>query len=333
MGAAGLCVHPWILYSLLILLSGYVAVDLLANHLDSLPSLRCSPLSSTVLLASDDDGAEPLLCKSLDGHIDSNTTHFPAPAKDPWRQMKWVGEPATCRVKGHLIEKLDAGNNFRRGFALKFTADVEDKTHVLPWLLGTRVDLNARERRVYLDLGANAFSTSISWFLRMYPCDFTEVHAFEVDGNLLRKPAEGFNEDANYASANQWAVMVKQVPGVPEWMLDRVRVHYKFVSDLDDEGSKAINITRFMKEELKLKASDTVVVKMDIEGSEWPILRRWMQDADMASIVDELFVEVHYDHPSMRGYHWARFAPVTREEARALLAELRWRGFFAHAWP
>jgi hypothetical protein len=94
-----------------------------------------------------------------------------------------------------------------------------------------------------------------------------------------------------------------------------------------------IDITRFMKHELRLAPSDTVVVKMDIEGAEWPILRRWIADPDMPRLVDELFVEVHYDHPSMRGFHWARFAPTTRSAALRLLADLRLHGFYVHPWP
>lgn len=329
MGAGG---HPWAPYFCIILLSCYVVLDLLANHSDlSFPSLMSC---SSLLNSKQEETAntrEPDICTTLQGHLDVNISSYNQ--EDAWKQMKWVGQAARCRVKGHLIEKLDPGLNFRRGFALKFAGDVEDKTHVLPWLLGTRVDLNSRKRRVYLDLGANAFSTSITWFLRMYPCDFTEVHAFEVDAHLLIKPQEGFAEDANYARPNQWAVMVKEVPRVPGWMLRRIHVYNKFVSDHDDVEGKAINITRFMKEELKLKEEDAVVVKMDIEGSEWPILQRWMEDADMAAIVDELFVEVHYDDASMHGYHWARFAPTTRQQAHSLLAQLRLHGFFAHAWP
>ena len=34
-----------------------------------------------------------------------------------------------------------------------------------------------------------------------------------------------------------------------------------------------LNIVRWMKEELKLTPNDTVVVKMDIEGAEWQVLR------------------------------------------------------------
>ncbi|KAH7444426.1 hypothetical protein KP509_02G077900 [Ceratopteris richardii] len=252
---------------------------------------------------------------------------------DPYRQMKWIGPPSACRVRGLLIERLDPEMNFRRGFSLRHASDVEDKTHLLPWLLAARVDLGSRRRRVLLDLGANSFFTSLTWFLRMYPLDFTEVHAFEVDDRLLRKPTSGFSEYGNIASPNQWSLMVKQTPGIPPWMLDRISLHHSFVSDFDDDGIRAINITRFVKEKLALTAADAVIVKMDIEGSEWPILNRWMADSEMAAIVDELFVEVHYDHPSMRGYHWARFSPTKRESALALLAELRLHGFFAHAWP
>lgn len=337
MGAASF-LHPWLLYALLLILSSYVVIDLLSNHSD-FAFLVCSsehvaappviPASSSSSSSSSSLSSDSSSCASLQAHMKS----APLPPQNPWLQLKWIGPPALCPVKGFLIEHLDDSLNFRRGFSLRFASDVEDKTHLLPWLLATRIDLNSRPRRVYLDLGANAFSTSITWFMRMYPCDFTEIHAFEVDPNLLRKPQIPFDQASNYASPNQWSHSLKKASGAPQWMLDRISIYNKFVSDRDDEPNREVNITRFIKEELKLKAEDTVVVKMDIEGSEWPILRRWMEDPDMAGIVDELFVEVHYDHQSMWGYHWARFAPTTREEAKTLLAELRWHGFFAHPWP
>ena len=67
-----------------------------------------------------------------------------------------------------------------------------------------------------------------------------------------------------------------------------------FVSDADDKASDSVNITKFMKEELGLKAMGTVVVKMDIKGSEWPILRRWLKDPEMA-----LIVEIQVQNPSL----------------------------------
>eukprot|EP00249_Psilotum_nudum_P036393 c7041_g1_i2 orf=444-944(-) len=166
----------------------------------------------------------------------------------------------------------------------------------------------------------------------MYPCDFTEIHAFEARPRSWRAPKKGFEEQFNLVEANN-SIRVKQKPGIPQWMLDRISVHFKIVANEDDEGKGVIDISRFIKDELMLKPTDTVVVKMDIEGNEWPILRRWIEDPDMPHIVDELFVEVHYAHPSMSAFDWNNFMPTTREDAKRLLADLRWRGFYVHAWP
>lgn len=327
-------------YNLIIVcLLGYILVDFVLFHWGPVP--ECENFALDVAKAHPDlpDGAsqqvvnsitgseEDPLCKTALGHLKFAPE---VPIDKAWNQMKWIGAPAYCKVKGHLIESLDPLNNFRRGFALKFVSDVEDKTLVLPWLYGTKVNLNTKQRRVYLDFGANDFRTSVTWFLQMYPCDFTEVHAWEVNPGLFNIPSPGFNEDTNWIPENPHATRVIQTPKVSDWMVQRIKQYSTFVSD--DDGKGSVNITRFMKEELKLAEEDTVVVKMDIEGAEWPILQRWLNDPEMAQIIDELFVEIHYKHPSMLDYHWGQFTH-TREEATQLMAELRAKGFFVHAWP
>lgn len=58
----------------------------------------------------------------------------------------------------------------------------------------------------------------------------------------------------------------------------------------------------------------------------------WKEADDMSQIVDELFVEMHYEHASLKGvYNWK--SNHTREDAHALLEQLRYKGFFVHAWP
>lgn len=328
--AAGRTATPRIYYFVILCLLSYILVDVVLYHSGNSP---CADLVFDAAKAESktdetiQDGVEDPICNSVLGHLDSEPK---LPVAKAWNQMKWVGSPANCKVKGHLIESLDVANNFRRGFALKYVTNVEDKMQVLPWLYGTKVDLNKRARRVYLDLGANDFHTSVRWFMRMYPCDFTEVHAWEVSNGLFRIPSPGFNEDSNWSPENPHSTRVTVTPQVPDWMANRIAQYNTFVADSDSDTS--INITRFMKEDLKLKAEDTVVVKMDIEGAEWPILQRWINDPEMASIIDELFVEVHYTHPSMFDFGWNLFTHP-REEAHKLLANLRARGYFAHAWP
>jgi hypothetical protein len=332
--AAGRSASPRVYYFVIFSLLSYILLDFVLHHSGT---SQCADLvfdaarvkAERAQRRSEADNAvkEDPICGSVVGHINSAPKR---PVSKAWTQMKWIGAPARCKVKGQLIESLDETNNFRRGFALKFAGDVEDKTMILPWLYGSKVDLNRRPRRVYLDLGANAFHTSVQWFLRMYPCDFTEVHAFEVTPDLFRVPATGFNEDANWCPENPHSIRVLQRPGVPDWMLKRVKLYNTYVADAD--GENAVNVTRFIKEELKLTADDTLVVKMDIEGAEWPILQRWLLDPEMAEIIDELFVEIHYRHNTMLDFHWGHFSH-SREEATRLIASLRAKGYFIHAWP
>jgi hypothetical protein len=150
---------------------------------------------------------------------------------------------------------------------------------------------------------------------------------------LLKLPEAEFAEDDKVEVPNPRAIVAKQTPGIPNWMFRRMTVYNQFVSDADDDATKAVNITRFMKETLNLSTSDTVVVKMDIESTEWPILQRWLEDPQMADIVDELFVEIHFQHPSMSAFGWDGFAPSTRDQASYLLASLRSKGFVVHPWP
>ncbi|XP_024367822.1 uncharacterized protein [Physcomitrium patens] len=324
---------PRVCHFLILCLLSYIFIDYVLHHSGTSSCVDLVFDASDAKVAKSDkesvaDSAqEDPICGSVIGHLNSGQEPLVAKA---WSQMKWIGAPAKCRVKGQLIEALDPRNNFRRGFSLKFTSDVEDKTAILPWLYGAKVDLNKRARRVYLDLGANSFRTSVTWFSQMYPCDFTEIHAFEVSPQLFKIPSSGFNEETNWVPENSHATRVKTAPGVPNWMLDRIKTYNTFVSDGDDE--KSTNITRFIKEDLQLTADDAVVVKMDIEGAEWPILKRWLLDLEMANIIDELFVEIHYRHNTMLDYHWGQFSH-SREEATRLIASLRAKGYFIHAWP
>ena len=49
----------------------------------------------------------------------------------------------------------------------------------------------------------------------------------------------------------------------------------------------------------KLHQVDRVIdyLKMDIEGGEWTVLQRWLQDGDLAR-VKQLAIEIHLEHPN-----------------------------------
>lgn len=257
------------------------------------------------------------------------------PASD-WNSLKWVAPPAPCLVRGMPIEDLEPGFNFRRGYTLGFTDNVEDKSHLLPYLRGSRdLQLSTGTRRVLIDLGSNKFQTSTLWFLQMYPLSFTEVYAFEkLPGRFIipkdpPSPPEDFREDLTYDSRSQRANPLTR--GELQ-RAARIQLIEAFVDTKDGNDGGVLNITRFLLDELKLTPCDTVIVKMDVEGAEWKILPVWMQVPHMSSIIDEIFVEIHYQDPSMRRFGWGNF-PKSRDDAVNLLEGLRRKGFFIHPWP
>ncbi|CAI7894454.1 unnamed protein product [Closterium sp. NIES-53] len=253
--------------------------------------------------------------------------------EDAWAFTKWTPRVSPCLVAGLPIEELDAHLNFRRGWTLGFVDDVEDKTQILPFLRANMdPSLHTRKRRVLIDLGANTFDTSVTWFLRMYPLDFTDIHAVEVETDLFQKPSTPPLEVPAYEINTQSRVRPfgRGPAGFPAWLMDRVHPYNFFISSQDNHEENTVNVTRWLLDELQLREEDTVIVKMDIEGAEWAVLHEWLAIPRMPAIVDELFVEVHYHHPSMEAFTWTpdKFNGTLDETTQKAPADL-----FCHVMP
>ncbi|KAL3698690.1 hypothetical protein R1sor_012766 [Riccia sorocarpa] len=278
----------------------YIILDLRIHLFDSdhntlhnrvfkeLQSSIRSKLTSPDALKSDPSvETDEVDCDSIEAHMDVFEGQ-PRTPQDPWGQLKKGLPPAQCRVKGHLIERLDPQTNYRRGIALGFTNDLDDKYPVENW--------------------------------------FLEIYAFEKSPNVLGLPA-GWNEDLNWADRPGWQKIRNRAGWVPSWLVRRIKTYNKAVGVEDNMFT--VNITRFIKDELKLTPEDSVVVKIDIEGAEWPILYQWVKDEELPKIIDELFVEIHYYHPD-NNLLWVR--QWSRENTTRMLAELRWKGWYVHYW-
>jgi hypothetical protein len=59
-----------------------------------------------------------------------------------------------------------------------------------------------------------------------------------------------------------------------------------------------ISFNRYL-DSLELTEDDFVVVKMDIEGMEYPLLKALLAEPRLSALIDELMVEMHYKHPEM----------------------------------
>ncbi|CAI5525132.1 unnamed protein product, partial [Closterium sp. Naga37s-1] len=173
------------------------------------------------------------LCHSFKRHF-----LFPSPCPPSPQYTQWTPRVSPCLVAGLPIEELDAHLNFRRGWTLGFTEDVEDKTQILPLMRGAMdPTMHARERRVFLDLGAKEFNTSVTWFLQMYPLDFTEIHAVEARPDVFQTPSPTTPKVlANGLGLNSRLRPRRGGPAdFPKWLLQRVHPYNFYVSSKDNQ--------------------------------------------------------------------------------------------------
>ena len=195
----------------------------------------------------------------------------------------------------------------------------------------------AARRRIYVDLGANLYESSIgNWFRASYPDAGTyKVYAFEAehkyDDSYAGHPDVTLLHYA-VSTANgtiPWGHMVKKGGRTRSGFAlgpggRRLGSSHNLVQD----GTRpAIDIADWLRR--TVRPDDFVVVKMDIEGAEYDVVPHLLREK-VADLIDELFLEIHTETntcckpPHDAGRH--------RPDAMRLLQSLRDAGVYAHEW-
>lgn len=182
------------------------------------------------------------------------------------------------------------------------------KPHLAPNLL------SSSSRRIYMDLGANTYGSSIGgWFKAHYPqAESFRVIAFEATRQY----------DKSYVGHADVELIHKAV-----WT-ENTSMSWvdKFVTT-SRGGGPQMNTIDFVEFIQRFHETDYIVVKMDIEGAEWHVLRD-MIERGATSLVDELFLEMHTDINSCcRGKPSFSFP-----KAMAVVQKLREHHVYTHVW-
>eukprot|EP00746_Dinoflagellata_sp_MGD_P050102 gnl/MRDRNA2_/MRDRNA2_22503_c0_seq1.p1 gnl/MRDRNA2_/MRDRNA2_22503_c0~~gnl/MRDRNA2_/MRDRNA2_22503_c0_seq1.p1 ORF type:complete len:364 (-),score=68.08 gnl/MRDRNA2_/MRDRNA2_22503_c0_seq1:188-1279(-) len=185
---------------------------------------------------------------------------------------------------------------------------------------GSMIDVMYKgfKRRVYLDLGARDYLSSIGdWFMARYPAARKfKVIAFEAEH--LYDESYKIYPGGGKVELHHFAVWIKN--GSISW-------HNKFISGAGESRRPAIDIADFIRR--RTKEDDYLVVKMDIEGAEYTVIPHLIA-AGVTHLIDEIFIEVHTERnsccrpPNDKGRHWP--------DAMRLIQNLRDRGVYAHEW-
>jgi len=155
-----------------------------------------------------------------------------------------------------------------------------------------------KAKKIYIDLGSN-HGVTIEKFIHDHP-DF-EVFGFEPATQLAQELRDKFsgNENVKIMQAAAWVAddLITFYPGGPSdessTLLTGKSEHSPWTIDYDKGYSvQGMDIVKWLQE--NTSDGDKVIMKMDVEGSEYRILRRLMETGAVTRL-SEIRVEWHWD--------------------------------------
>lgn len=208
------------------------------------------------------------------------------------------------------------------------------------------------KRKIFINLGSQQFHTSTEWFKNNYThmkdnFDKWEVYCFECDKSKIG----GYEKYNNIKVFNE-AVYNKN--GYVD--VCGLGTMCKVISEDGLCGNskskknklKCINFIEFIKQ--NFNKDDFILIKCDIEGSEFAILPDIIENSEY---INELFIEFHYNrwmNPGGIKNSWINAGKPkefnvkhnkfrhtdfkhTYSECIELMKQLRNKGIYAHWWP
>ncbi|KAK7387276.1 hypothetical protein VNO78_27947 [Psophocarpus tetragonolobus] len=264
------------------------------------------------------------------------------------------------KIPNFEIETLDGGNfvnkcsvkDYKREIVKNAEALIEEEP-LKPWIvlkknvnnmkyLTSLVDISFRNRYVYVDVGARGYGSSIGrWFKKQYPKQNRtfEVYAIEADKSfheeymakrgvtLLPYAAWVRNETLFFEITRDPSKKV-MMRGRGMGRINPVQTSSTHMGDMDK--IQGFDFAEWLKSVVTKK--DFVVMKMDVEGTEFHLIPRLIQTGAIC-LVDELFLECHYNR-------WQRCCPGQRSpkyhktysQCLHLFTSLRSYGVLVHQW-
>lgn len=155
---------------------------------------------------------------------------------------------------------------------------------VIPYLLANFVDASSYPRRIYIDLGIKDFDSSLCWMIQHYPAKFDHVYGFECARDFSNVTALLPNIERCIKGTSAEALGYREAKELSGSM----SLYYNFVGVDDDSRTlpPTVGLSDFFKREVILE-DDFVVVKMDVEGMEFDLIERMLQDGTH-KLVDEV---------------------------------------------
>lgn len=212
--------------------------------------------------------------------------------------------------------------------------------------LPSMADLSFKRRYVYIDVGARSYGSSIgSWFKKQYPKQnhSFEIYAIEADrafhDEYLSRKGVKLVPYAAWVRNETLFFEISRGPGRKNGEMvqaigrgmGRIQPFESSISMGDNvDKIRGFDFANWLKNTVSKK--DFVVMKMDIEGTEFDLIPRLFETGAIC-LVDELFLECHYNRwqrccPGVRSSKY----PKTYTQCMDLFSSLRESGVLVHQW-
>lgn len=249
-----------------------------------------------------------------------------------------------CSVPGHKLELIRNAEPLIQEEPLKPWITLKRNIKNIRYL-PSMVDISFKNRYVYVDVGARSYGSSIgSWFRKQYPKQNKtfEVYAIEADRHFHEeyKTKKGIYL-LPFAAWVKNETLMFEINGDPGENVKEKGRGMGRIQPLQnskggfDEGGEVEEIQGFdfatwLKDTVAEK--DFVVMKMDVEGTEFDLIPRLFETGAIC-LIDEIFLECHYNR-------WQRCCPGQRSskyentygKCLELFNTLRQNGIFVHQW-
>ncbi|CAN0927893.1 hypothetical protein LINGRAHAP2_LOCUS36152 [Linum grandiflorum] len=208
--------------------------------------------------------------------------------------------------------------------------------------LPSMADISFKNRYVYVDVGARSYGSSIgSWFRKQYPKQNKtfEIYAVEADKHFHEEYKLKKNVHllpyAAWVKNETLSFEINSDPG--EQVKDKGRGMGRIQPVTTTEGFDGVvdeiqgfDFAKWLKRTVTEK--DFVVMKMDVEGTEFDLIPRLVKTGAIC-LIDEVFLECHYNRwqrccPGVRSPKYER----TYEQCLDLFTTLRESGVLVHQW-
>ncbi|KAL3850554.1 hypothetical protein ACJIZ3_012436 [Penstemon smallii] len=208
--------------------------------------------------------------------------------------------------------------------------------------LSSMVDISFQNRYIYVDVGARSYGSSIgSWFKKQYPKQDKpfEVFAIEADnvfhdeyktkkGVTLLPYAAWIRNETLFFEISREPSRKNEERGRGMGRIQAVQSSSNYVGN--SNRIQGFDFAAWLKSTVVER--DYVVMKMDVEGTEFSLIPRLIETGAIC-LIDEMFLECHYNR-------WQRCCPGKRSpkyqktysQCLELFSSLRRRGVLVHQW-